>query len=81
MNDCKNGCKNRGYCERFLHTLIKCFSLLANITKPLPFYDFTLHPPLTKEKHIISQYLRAILATYLDDKISPVTISKYSIYP
>ena len=77
MNDCKNGCKNCGYCERFL---IKCFSLLANITKPLLLYDLTPYPPLTKKKHI-SQYLRAILATYLDDKICLVTISKYSIYP
>ncbi len=35
---CSNGYRIRGYCERFSHTLIKCFFQLANITvPPIPF--------------------------------------------
>ena len=55
-----------GYCKRFSHTLIKCFSQLANIMTRQ-----TASPLLTMEGQIY-QYLRTI-----DDKISPITISAH----
>ena len=58
--DYENGYRIRGYCERFLHTLIK-FSF--NDTPKT--YDFTPSPPLTMEDRI-NQYLRTIFATQID---------------
>ena len=66
-----------GYCDKFSRTLIKCFSKLGNIMIPSP-YDFNPSPPLTMQKRC-DKYLRTILATSIDDKNSPVTISTYSI--
>ena len=59
---CHNGYIICGYGQRFLHTLIKCFSQLANI-KVSPPYHFIPSHPLTIEEHI-DQYLMTILTKF-----------------
>ena len=51
-----NGNRIYGYCERFLHTLIICFSQLANI---LPFLMTLTPSPLFAREERIDQYINS----------------------
>ena len=71
-----NGCRIRGYCERFLHTPINCFYQLANKTKPPILHSMTL---LTSDHQETYWPISENYASNLNGTNSPVIISKYSI--